>query len=299
MAETIDCAIVGGGPAGLVAALYLLRFRRTVLIADKGSSRAALIPRSHNYPGFPDGVTGEDLLARLHAQVRRYGNPIWRDAALAVEPEGDLWRVRTQSGAVLARRVLFATGVVDRWPQLLGARQAIDRGVLRFCPICDGFEVGAKRAAIIGNDDHAAQEALFLRSYSHSVSLLTDAPVLSADLRERLAAQDVTIAAFMPGSLRFEGDAIWAADPQGKDLPAFDVAYGALGVDPQTQLLARLGVRLDAGRCVGVDAHQQTSVPGLYAAGDVVRGLDQISVAVGEAAIAATAIHNGLREQDG
>jgi len=299
MAETIDCAIIGGGPAGLVAALYLLRFRRTVLLADKGSSRAALIPRSHNYPGFPDGVTGEDLLARLHGQVRRYGSPIRRDAALAIEPEGDLWRVRTEEGAVLARRVLFATGVVDRWPQLLGARQAIDRGVLRFCPICDGFEVGAKRAAIIGNDDHAAEEALFLRSYSPSVSLLTDAPVLSADLRERLAAQDVAIVAFMPGSLRFVGDAILAADPQGRDLPPFAVAYGALGVDPQTQLLARLGVKLDAGGCVGVDAHQQTSIPGLYAAGDVVRGLDQISVAVGEAAIAATAIHNRLREQDG
>jgi thioredoxin reductase (NADPH) len=299
MAETIDCAVIGGGPAGLVAALYLLRFRRTVLIADKGSSRAALIPRSHNYPGFPDGITGEDLLVRLHAQVRRYGNPIRRDAALAIEPEGDHWRVQTQEGAVLARRVLFATGVVDRWPPVLGARQAIDRSVLRFCPICDGFEVGTKRAAIIGNDDHAAQEALFLRSYSLSVTLLTDGPALSEALRARLAAQDVAIAAFMPGSLRLVGDAIWAADSQGKDLPAFDVAYGALGVDPQTQLLVKLGVRLDAGGCVGVDAHQRTSVPGLYAAGDVVRGLDQISVAVGEAAIAATAIHNDLREQDG
>lgn len=298
MAETTDCAIIGGGPAGLVAALYLLRFRRTVLIADKGSSRAALIPRSHNYPGFPDGVTGEDFLARLRAQVQRYGAPMWRGAALAIEPEGDHWRVRTQEGVVLARRVLFATGVIDRWPQLLGARQAIDRGVLRFCPICDGFEAESKRTAIIGNDDHAAQEALFLRSYNSSVSLLTDAPDLSSDVRARLAAQDVGITAFMPGSLRLVGDAIWAADPQGKDLPPFAVAYGALGVDPQTQLLARLGMELDAGGCVGVDAHQQTSAPGLYAAGDVVRGLDQISVAVGEAAIAATAIHNALRDQD-
>ncbi len=299
MDETIDCAVVGGGPAGLAAALYLLRFRRTVAIADKGSGRAALIPRSHNYPGFPDGITGEDLLARLHAQVRRYGDPIRRGAALGVEADGDLWRVRTEAGDIRARRVLFATGVVDRWPQLSGAREAIDRGVLRFCPICDGFEVGAKRAAIIGNDDHAAQEALFLRSYNPSVSLLTDAPVLSADVRERLAARDISIDTFMPGSLRFAANAIWAADPKGDDFLAFDVAYGALGVDPQTQLLARLGVALDAGRCVGVDAHQETSVPGVYAAGDVVRGLDQISVAVGEAAIAATAIHNGLREQDG
>lgn len=298
MGETVDCAIIGGGPAGLVAALYLVRFRRTVLIADKGSGRAALIPRSHNYPGFPDGVTGEDLLARLHAQVRRYGNPIQRDAALAIEPEGDHWRVRTKADAVLARRVLFATGVIDRWPQMLAARQAIDRGVLRFCPVCDGFEAGSKRVAVIGNDDHAAQEALFLRSYSPSVSLLTDRPGLSADLRARLDAQDVAIVAFMPGSLRLVGDTILAADPQGNDLPAFAVVYGALGVDPQTQLLARLGVRLEAGGCVSVDAHQQTSVPGLYAAGDVVRGLDQISVAVGEAAVAATAIHNGLREQD-
>lgn len=299
MTDSFDCAIIGGGPAGLVAALYLSRFRRSVLIADKGSSRAALIPLSHNYPGFPEGVSGKRLLTRLHQQIRHYGSPTRGGAALALEKRGPAWRVVMHDQVATARQVLFATGVVDRWPSLLGAEQAIEQGALRFCPICDGFEARDARVAVIGDGDHAAREALFVSAYSASVSLLTDGQALSPPMRARLLAEQVMVTPFKPGSLRFAGGLIHAAGPAGEDLQPYAIAYGALGVEPQTQLLASLGVSLDVAGCVTVDAHQQTSIPGLYAAGDVVRGLDQISVAVGEAAIAATAIHNHLREQDG
>ena len=296
MTETIDCAIIGGGPAGLVAALYLLRFRRSVLIADKGSSRAALIPRSHNYPGFPDGVSGEDLLARLREQVSRYGAPTIGREVLALE-RGVSWRVVMPDRFVLARRVVLATGVVDRTPPILNAEDAIREGVLRYCPVCDGFEAREGRIAVIGDTDHAAREALFLRTYSASVDLLTERESLSEAMRARLASHGVDPVAIRPGSLRFIGDHICGDDKYGVALQPYEIGYGALGVDPQTQLLRRLGVVLDGG-CIAVDAKQQTSLPGLYAAGDVVRGLDQISVAMGEAAIAATAIHNSLREEE-
>ena len=299
MTERVDCAIIGGGPAGLVAALYLLRFRRSVLIADKGPSRAALIPRSHNYPGFPDGVHGNDLLGRLRQQGGRYGTPRLGKTVTSVENVDDAWRVIMADEVIFARQVLFATGVADRWPRMTNAAEAIKDAVLRFCPICDGFEATDAMVAVIGDDDHAAREALFLTCYSSSVHLLSEKPVLSQDMLSRLRAAGLDTVPITPGSLRYTDGAIFADNAQNGKVLSFPVAYGALGVDPQTELLATLGVQLDASGCVDVDGHQQTSIPGLYAAGDMVRGLHQISVAVGEAAIAATAIHNTLREQGG
>ena len=298
MTESIDCAIIGGGPAGLVAALYLLRFRRSVLIADGGNSRAALIPRSHNYPGFPDGVRGEDLLARLRDQVSRYGAPAIGGEVLALEHGSANWRVVMHDRVVSARRVVLATGVVDRTPAVLNAGEASRKSALRYCPVCDGFEARQGRIAVIGDTDHAARESLFLKTYSDSVALLTERAGRSEGMRGRLASHGVEHVPIQAGSLRYVGNVFFANNANGTELKPYEIAYGALGVNPQSQLLKGLGVDLDSG-CVKVDAKQETSLPGVYAAGDVVRGLDQISVAVGEAAVAATAIHNSLREEDG
>ena len=297
MSYPVDCVIIGAGPAGLVAALYLLRFRRTVLIAERGGSRVAMILRSHNYPGFPEGIGGLDLLRRLQRQMLPYGKPEWGGEVLALEAQARDWRVIFKGQVVRARTVLVATGVRDRWPQLLDAQAAVQQGVLRFCPICDGFEAINKRVAVIGDGDHAAREALFLRAYSASVTLLSDGRELSATMAADLRQAGVALEATQPGSVRFAGGVVRASDAHGRELAPFDAIYGALGVEPQTRLLASLDLALDAGGCAIVDGHQKTSRPGLYAAGDVVRGLNQISVAVGEAAIAATAIHNLLREQ--
>ena len=301
MTRVYDCAVIGAGPAGLTAALYLTRFRRTVLIADGGRSRAALIPRSHNFPGLPAGVKGEDLLAQLRQQVEHYGPVDWAGPVQSLEAAGEaLWRVRSTTGSAVARTVLLATGVVDRRPPLPDPDAAIRDGLLRFCPICDGFEAILDRIAVIGDDDHAAREALFLRTYSPSVTLLSlqNAGSLSLELREQLQKAGVTMAAAEPASLRVLDGRLAARSPDGGDIVPFDVVYGALGVEPQTQLATALGLVVDGSGCLAVDAHQQTVVPTVYAAGDIVRGLDQISVALGEAAVAATAIHNRLPRVD-
>ena len=298
MSESVDCAVIGGGPAGLVGALYLLRFRRSVLLADKGQSRASLIPKSHNYPGFPKGVSGKALLGRLRRQLERYGQPATGGEVLSLDRDADRWRVGLADRDVFARRILIATGVVDRWPDLANARAAMDDAALRFCPICDGFEAREDRIAVFGGDDHAAREALFLRTYSKSVSLLAPSLSVGTAARARLAAKGVELIAIQQGSMRYADRAIHGLYADGRPLDPFAIAYGALGVDPQSGLLKRLAISLEMGGCVGVDAKQQTSQPGIYAAGDVVLGLDQISVAVGEAAIAATAIHNSLRDED-
>jgi thioredoxin reductase (NADPH) len=301
MTRVYDCAVIGAGPAGLTAALYLTRFRRSVLVADGGQSRAALIPRSHNFPGTPAGVKGEDLLADLRQQVEHYGPVDWAGKVQGLEAAGEaLWRVRCATGDALARTVLLATGVIDRRPPLPDAEAAIRDGLLRFCPICDGFEAILDRIAVIGDDDHAASEALFLRTYSPSVTLLSlQIPMsLSPELREELQTAGVIVANAEPTSLRILDGKLGARSRDGGDILPFDVVYGALGVEPQTQLAAGLGLVVDGSGCLAVDAHQQTVVPTVYAAGDIVRGLDQISVALGEAAVAATAIHNRLPRVD-
>jgi thioredoxin reductase (NADPH) len=292
-----DCVVIGAGPAGLTAALYLTRFRRSVLIADGGSSRASLIPRSHNFPGLPGGVHGADLLAQLRRQVEQYGPVQWAGAVQGLESaEEGHWRVQLADRWVQARTILLATGVVDRRPPLPDPEAAIQQGLLRFCPICDGFEAMLDRIAVIGEDDHAAREALFLRTYSPSVNLLCLGSVkqISRDMGARLHASGITVTAIDPASLRVEDGKLVAQRIGGTELAPFDVVYGALGVEPQSKLARSIGLIADASSCIVVDHHQQTIVPGVYAAGDVVRGLDQISVAFGEAAIAASAIHNRL-----
>lgn len=295
MIEPYDCVIIGAGPAGLTASIYLTRFRRRVLLADDGHSRAALIPRSHNAPGFPKGIKGADLLARLREQLEPTAPDLaGRVSGLQLRP--GVWRVLCDGREVSARKVLLATGVVDCRPPIPGVEAALARGLLRFCPVCDGFEAMLDRIAVIGADEHAAREALFLRTYSPSVTLLSPGgPArIPKKMEEHLAQAGVSCFGVAPESLRFEGDTLVAASTEGKPLAPFEVVYGALGVEPQSQLAEEAGAVIDDSGCVLVDTHQESSLPGLYAAGDVVRGLDQISVAVGEAAIAATAIHNSL-----
>jgi thioredoxin reductase (NADPH) len=136
----LDCLIVGGGPAGLTAAIYLARFRRRTRLIDAGFSRAALIPKSHNFPGFPDGISGVEILARLNAHATRYGAHVERGRVSELRCREDGVFVATAEGRSLtARRVILATGVVDSLPEIEGLKDHIRTGRIRLCPVCDGF----------------------------------------------------------------------------------------------------------------------------------------------------------------
>lgn len=289
----LDCLVVGGGPAGLTAALYLARFRRRVRVIDSGASRARWIPRSHNVPGFPEGVHGEDFLAALSRQAAQYGATLSGGRVTSLEPNAaGLW-VQIGEERLLSRTAILATGVVEIVPPAPGMAEAIQNSVVRVCPICDGFEAQGRSVAVHGDGDHAAREALFLRTYAASVTLvLTPEGALSEESARALAEAGVRISRADPRAIAAtaEGVEIGAEDGARR----FDLLYVAFGVTPQVKLARSLGVALDEDGRVKVSDTQETSVPGLYAAGDVVRGLNQISVAVGEAAIAATAVHNRL-----
>lgn len=292
MAERADALIIGGGPAGLLSAVYLARFRRRTVVLDSGQSRAALIPRTRNAPAFPDGIEGEELLARLRAQARKYGAEIVSTEAQAVRRAGGGFEIDAADARFEAGALLLATGVENVEPPLADHDAAVRRGLLRYCPICDALEVAGKRIAIVGNSARSASEREFLRTYSDHVELIAANDEAARVLGEAGCAPAGVCESLAPDG---EGVAITLADGR---IARFDTMYACLGIRPRTSLAAQLGAQLAQEKTIEVDSHQRSSVAGAYAAGDVVHALDQIAVAFGHAAIAATTMHNELRKRD-
>ena len=294
-----ECCIVGGGPAGLTAAIFLSRFRRRFVLLDAGDSRASWIPRSHNHPAFPDGINGFELLRRMREQLGQYGAAPVPDRAvrLSREPDGRL-RVATEGGAVVAPFVILATGVRDRLPSVADAVEHVRAGTIRQCPICDGYEVSDRRIAVLGHTSNAAGEALFLTTYTQDITLLTGGEPLAVDAgdRERLDAAGIRLREAPIRRLDLGGPGEAGVEFADGARMTFFAIYTGLGVEPHTELGAQVGATLTAEGRVVTDAKQRTSVPGLYAAGDAVTGLNQIAVAMAQAEVAAVDIHNALRK---
>jgi len=298
MIETLDCLVIGGGPAGLTASIYLGRFRRRVTVIDKGWSRAEWITLSHNLPGFPNGIAGPALLEAMRAQARLYGASLRTGVVEALRRTDDgRFTARLDGVDLSASTVLLATGVIENKPPVPHLADAVKRGLIRTCPICDGYEAIGKRVAVLGTGEHAAAEALFLRTYCDQITLLLPADgadVLSDETRRSLQPATVIVTHVTIGAVSLEDDGVVALEVEDGKIHRFDLVYSAFGTTSQSQLANALQAHADPSGRLLVNEHQQTSVEGLYAAGDVVRGLNQISVANGEAAIAATAIHNAL-----
>ena len=297
MESDFDTLIVGAGPAGLLAATYLARFRRRVLLVHNNASRAALIPRSHNYPGYADGIAGPAILADLRAQAARYDAEFIEHTVAALARDRDRFVTEIQGRTVRARTVLLATGVIDIEPALPNLTDAIRRGLIRHCPICDAFEVTDRHIAIVGRGRHAVKEALFLRHYTpHITLLLADAQELKDADFVKLRRAKIALVLDAVAEVFIESERLCGLRlDTGKEL-AFDSIYSALGAVNRSELAVMLGARVGKDKEIVVDSHQRTSVPGLYAAGDVVQTLNQIAVAFAQAAIASTTIHNSLRD---
>lgn len=298
MSALLDCLVIGGGPAGLTASIYLGRFRRRVTVIDKGWSRAEWITLSHNLPGFPNGIAGPALLEDMRSQARRYGSTLQKGVVDALRQTDKECFVATIEGIdVLASTVFLATGVIENKPPLAHLADAVKRGLIRTCPVCDGYEAIGKRIAVLGVGEHAAAEALFLRTFSDQITLMLPAygaGTFSDKTQQLLESAAVMITHVTVGAVSLGEDGVMALEVEDGKIHRFDLVYSAFGTTSQSQLADALQARADLSGRLFVNEHQQTSVAGLYAAGDVVRGLNQISVANGEAAIAATAIHNYL-----
>ena len=296
--QPIDCLIVGGGPAGLTAAIYLARFHLDILVVDGGKSRAGWIPCSRNLPGFPDGISGAELIQRMRDQACKYGAKIESEFVSKLERDAKtgLFTATWGSGGAIARSILLATGVANRRPPMDEKLhdEAVARGLVRYCPICDGYEVTDKKVGVIGSDSHGVAEALFLRSFTADVTLIAPdkAMRLQPEDYDRLKAAGIDCVDGPTQAVATAQDYIVVDTAEGHY--TFDTIYPALGSDTHVQLAEMAGADLSKDCCIKVDSHQRTSVSGLYAAGDVVMGLDQISHAMGEGGVAATTIRNDL-----
>ena len=294
--RTCEALIVGGGPGGLTAAVYLRRFRRDVIVADKGHSRLSLIPASHNYPGFPGGVPGRELLDRLRTQLACYDGSVDDLEITDLKKVDDVFVASYEGGEIRTPVVLLATGVADAGLPVEGWPEAVAAGAVRLCPVCDGYDVLDKRVAVVSQTHNRTGHALFMRTFSCDVTLFEREPIepLSPGEAEKLRVAGVRyVASPLKGVTLTDAMQPVLHTADGED-HRFDVFYPMLGESARSSLAQALGARVGECEKVIVDDHQRTSVPGLFAVGDVVLGLNQISVATGHAAIAATAIHNAL-----
>lgn len=294
----VDVAIVGGGPAGLTGALYLARFRRSVLVVDAGDGRARRIPRARNLAGHPDGVQGAALVDAMRQQAERHGARIvpGRVESLAHGEAG--YTLRWDGGTASARLVLMATGASDVEPPLPGLDQALAEGALRYCPVCDGYEVIDRRVGLLADSARDLGEALYLRHFTPHLTLFRVSPAVrfDADQRAQLQAAGIALAEAPVDALRRTGAGVRVH--HGGTTTELDALYSALGLTVHSELAAPLGARRADDGTLLTDAHQRTGLAGLYAAGDVAKGLNQISVAMGDAAIAAAAMHRALLDAD-
>lgn len=278
----------------LTAAIYLARYRRHCLVLDAGASRASYIPKSHNYPGFPPGISGPDLLVRLREQAAGYGAHLEQGHADGLVRYGEGFLATVGDRQLLARRVILATGIDDALPDIPDVGQAITAGIVRLCAICDGYEVDGKDVAVYGGANNAIGHAAFLRTFTSRVTVLTDG---SGEVKPQAAARaDELGIEVVTGDIRTmrvtaEDKVEVMVESQRR---VFDLVYPVMGSTCRASLACTLGAACNEAGSLVVDSHQQTSVTGLYAAGDVVDGLRQICVATGQAAIAATAVHNSL-----
>lgn len=296
--QPLDCLVIGGGPAGLTAAIYLARFHMDILVVDGGKGRAAMIPCTRNHAGYPDGISGKELIGLMRSQAQKYGAKIIDGTVTRMERDEDsgLFEAEWGSGPVRARAVLLATGVSNRRPPMDEALhdEALARGLIRYCPVCDGYEVTDRKVGVLGSGHHGVAEAVFLRGYTADVTLIAPDKAMNVSQVDRLALEGAGIETVdgPAEAVAITDDSITVDTADGHF--TFESVYPALGSDVHCQLAEMVGARMGDDGCVGVDAHMRTSVEGVYAAGDLVIGLDQISSAMGQGGIAATTIRNDL-----
>ncbi|HEY5288857.1 MAG TPA: NAD(P)/FAD-dependent oxidoreductase, partial [Caulobacteraceae bacterium] len=271
MTQSVDCLIVGGGPAGLTAAVYVARFRLSVVVIDAGDSRAAQIPCTRNQACFPEGISGRDLLDRMRQHAIRSGARLERGVVTGLTIDGDAFAVAASGGARVARAVLLATGLSNRRPPMSDDvhAAALAAGRLRYCPVCDGFEVSDQNVAVIGTGEHGVKEALFLRSYTDRVTMISPGAThdLTAAQVKRLDEASVVVLDGPVREIALEGEGLGFVCGVGRR--SFEAVYPAMGSVVHSRLAAAVGAGLTDDGCIKVDAHQRTSITGLYAAGDL------------------------------
>src|SRR3954453_11723423 len=258
-APELDCLIIGGGPAGLTAAIYLARFHLSLKVVDAGNSRASLIPCTRNHAGYPEGISGAELVRLMTEQAQKYGASIVSGRVTRIDRIEGGFRAEWGEGSVIAGKLLLGTGVSNRRPPMDEALhdEAVARGLARYCPICDGYEVTDKKVGVIGSDSHGVAEAVFLGSYTADVTLIAPdkAMRLKPEDHKKLKDAGIDCVDGPTQAVAIANDFIVVDTAEGHY--SFDSIYPSLGSDTHTQLAEMVGASLSKDCCIVVDSHQR------------------------------------------
>ncbi|MGH7970906.1 MAG: NAD(P)/FAD-dependent oxidoreductase, partial [Limisphaerales bacterium] len=294
-----EVIIVGGGLAGLSAAVYLVRAQRETMVVDSGKSMARWEPNVQNYLGFPQGIDGKDLLRRGRQQARRFGCLFRRDFILHAKATPKGFVLRGQTGSYACQRLLIATGAFHIPPDIPGVEPCLGHSMF-FCKDCDGQRVQGKTVAIYGWTNEAVEYALGILLYSPRVFLVTDGrkPAWDAAHDHWLAEYKIpvyreSISKVFRAGRNIRGFAFQRGDPV-----AVEALFTTRGDIHFNQLAKELGAEIDEHNQIVVDANMRTTAPRLYAAGCVTPANCQMIIAAGQGATAAQAINRDLFEHD-
>lgn len=293
--KACDVVIIGGGAAGLSAALILGRARRHVVVVDAGSPRNAPAAHMHGYL-TRDGMPPSELLAVGRSEIARYGVDVVADRVVAVEPG---FVVRLETGDVLtARRLLVATGVGDELPDVPGVRERWGRDLLH-CPYCHGWEVRDQPLGLLASLPGSVQHALLVRQWSADVVFFAHTYELSTEEERQLSARGIPIEPDAVTRLVVEGDRLHGVELAGGRVVPRAAVFVRPGNRPHDDgLLSGLHCEMTEAGFARVDATGRTSTPGVWAAGNVVDPRAQVVTAAGAASAAAIAINADLVAED-
>ncbi|HEY1063979.1 MAG TPA: FAD-dependent oxidoreductase [Candidatus Saccharimonadales bacterium] len=301
-----DVVIIGAGPAALTAAIYTTREDIETLLFERGvpGGLAAVTDRIDNYPGFSEGIEGLTLASELQKQAERFGAVIEFGEVTAIHDQGEVKRLETTSGDVFAKAVLIATGSDYKKLGIPGEQEFYARGV-HYCATCDGAFYRDKRIVVVGGGNSAVQEAIFLTRFASHIDLLVRSTikasdVLQHDLQKFVDEGKITV------HLDTSTDEI-IGDPEhlvtkvvgtkeGKKVEfETDGVFVFVGLDPNSQFLKDTPITCDEIGFVLTDEHMQTTMRGVFAAGDIRSGATmQIASAAGEGATAALKLREYL-----
>ncbi|MBX6422207.1 thioredoxin-disulfide reductase [Thermosulfurimonas sp. F29] len=309
MEREFDLIIVGGGPAGLTAYIYAARARlRTVLVEKLSPGGQVLVTDwVENYPGFPEGISGAELMEKFAAQARALGLEPVLDEAVGLTPDGDLRLVHLAGGKTLAApTVIIATGASPKKLGVPGEAELTGKGV-SYCATCDGPFFRDEVIAVVGGGNTAVQESLFLTRFARKIYLIHRRDQLRATriLQERALSHPQieplwnTVVTEVLGEDRVEGLRIKNVKTGEESTLAVGGVFIFIGIKPQTEWLGGT-VALDEAGFVVTDSETRTSLPGVFAAGDVrAKACRQIVTAAGDGAVAAYMAEHYLAERRG
>lgn len=296
--DEYDVIVIGGGAAGLSAALVLTRARRRVAVVDSGQPRNAPAAHMQGYLSR-DGMSPRDLVAAGRAEVQQYGGRLVEGVVTEVHRlEASRFEVGLASGdSMRARRVVFATGLRDEIPDIPGVRDRWGQDLLH-CPYCHGYEVRDQPLGVLGRGPETVQHALIIRQWSPDVVLFAHGGDLTASEREQLEARGIDVVEAPVTRLVVEDDRLRGVELQDGRVIARSVVFVRPRFVPGNDLLASLGAEVTADGWPVVDGTGATSVPGVWAAGNAANPRAQVITAAGEGSAAAIAVNNDLVDED-